>query len=70
MDELNLRLAAAEQSIATMPGKDDLHGLQLTLAEMAGEMKAIRVSVRGVAESQGRLESIVTRHEDYLRENS
>ena len=69
MNEQDLRLQKIEQQLEAMPDKDDMHGLQLTLADMNGEMKAMRATMRSVAESQGRLETIVTRHEDYLREN-
>jgi len=69
MDALELRAQATELAMANMPDKDDMHSLQLMLSEMGGEMKAIRATMRSVAESQSRLEIITTRHEDYMREN-
>ena len=63
------RLSSLEQSIKTMPNKDDVHHLQIMLSDMGGELKAMRATMKGMAESQNRLENIVTRHEDHLREN-
>jgi len=69
MADLELRVQAVELSLGTMPDKDDMHSLQLMLSEMGGDMKAMRATMRSVAESQGRLEIVTTRHEDYMREN-
>ena len=68
MDGHNLRLQALETTIQMMPDKDDQHRLQLTMTEMAGDMKAMRATMRGLADSQSRLEGIVGRHEDYMRD--
>lgn len=68
MDALELRAQATELALGNMPNKDDMHSLQLMLSEMGGDMKAMRATMRSVAESQGRLEIVTTRHEDYMRE--
>lgn len=70
MNDLEKRIQAAEQTLSTMPEKEDIHSLQLLLSEMGGELKAMRATMRGIAESQTRLEHISSRHEDYLRENT
>ncbi|UWQ76815.1 DUF2730 domain-containing protein [Leisingera sp. M658] len=70
MNDLDKRIQAAEQKLSTMPEKDDIHSLQLLLTEMGGELKAVRTSIRAIAESQTRLEHISSRHEDYLREKT
>ncbi|UWQ93000.1 DUF2730 domain-containing protein [Rhodobacteraceae bacterium M382] len=69
MNEQDLRLQRIEQQIEAMPDKDDMHAMQLTLADINGELKAVRSTMRAIAESQNRLETISSRHEDYLREN-
>lgn len=69
MNDLDKRVQAVEQKLATMPEKDDIHALQLLLSDMGGELKAMRASMRGIAESQTRLEHISSRHENYLLEN-
>lgn len=68
MDNLELRVQRIEQSIAAMPGKDDMHKLEITLAQMGGEMKAQSAVLEAMAESVRRTEGILNRHEDFLRE--
>lgn len=67
MDEHDLAISELRQAVASMPEKDDMHKLEMMLAEMGGDMKAMRATMRSLAESQGRFEKIVTRHEDHLR---
>ena len=62
------RVGALEQTIGAMPGKEDTHKLEMMLTEMAGDMKAMRATMKGMSESQHRTEDIVGRHEDHLRE--
>lgn len=69
MDALEIRIQTSEQTLGTMPGKDDMHRLELTLSEIGGDMKAMRATMKGMAESLTRTENIVGRHEDHLREN-
>jgi hypothetical protein len=70
MADLELRVQAAEQELATVPDKDSFHRLELMLAEMGGDLKAMRANTRAIADSQDRLENIVGRHEDHLRNQS
>ncbi len=63
------RIQTLEETVSALPGRDAMHGLQLELARMGGDMKAINVAIQAIADSQGRLETVVTRHEDYMREN-
>ncbi|MEP1613398.1 MAG: DUF2730 family protein [Roseobacter sp.] len=67
VDGVDHRLTTAEQTISTLPGKEDTHRLEMMLAEMGGDMKAMRATMRGMSESLTRTESIVVRHEDHLR---
>jgi Protein of unknown function (DUF2730) len=67
--DLEKRLSTTEMSVRQMPGKDDIHQLQLMMAEMGGDMKAMRVNMKAVADSLVRQEAISARHEEYLREN-
>ncbi|MBL4751471.1 MAG: DUF2730 family protein [Amylibacter sp.] len=70
MDAHDLRIQALEQSVNDLPGKDDMHQLELTLKEIGGDMKAIRATMRGMSESMTRTERIVGRHEEHLLERS
>jgi len=54
-----LRLAAAEQTLRVMPAKDDLHGLSLAVSEVRGDLREMRAIM-------GRMETIISRHEDHL----
>lgn len=67
--ELEGRVAKIENLITAMPGKDDMHRLEMTLMDMGGDMKAMRATMKAMSESLSRTEGIVSRHEDHLREN-
>lgn len=60
------RLNLLEQQVKTMPGKDDLHQLQLELTRMSGSMQTISAVMEGNQKIMSRLEMIVTRHEDHM----
>lgn len=65
-EELDRRLARVEQTIAALPGRDQLHQLQLNLVEIGGELREMRAIMDGNTKIMGRLENIVSRHEDHL----
>lgn len=69
MDRIDARVEGFGQELAAMPGKDDVHQLHLMLSDMRGDMKAMAATMGGLAESMVRLESIVSRHEEHLRDN-
>ena len=69
MDRHDLRLQALEQDVKSMPGNSDLHRVELSLSEIAGDMKAMSASLLGMHESLKRTENAVSRHEDHLRGN-
>lgn len=60
------RITALEQAQSSMPTKDDMHALHLGVSEMRGDMKEMRAVISGSSQVMGRLEKIVTRHEDFL----
>ncbi len=60
------RLASLEQAQNSMPTKDDIHSLHLGMAEMRGDLREMRAAMDGSRQIMGRLETIVTRHEDHL----
>lgn len=66
MDRHDARIAYLEQTVKSMPDKDDMHRLQLEMAAQTGELKEMRAVMDGNAQIMGRLETIVTRHEDHL----
>ena len=68
MDRHENRIAAIEQTVQTMPGKDDMHSLQLELVKQTGSLNEMRAVMEGNAKIMARLEAIVSRHEDHLLE--
>lgn len=68
MDRHDGRIAALEQTIQSMPEKEDIHSLQLKLAEMNGSLMQMTAVMEGNAKVMARLETVVTRHEDHLLE--
>ncbi len=66
IDGLDSRLHAVEQTQRAGPTKDDMHGLELALRDMRGEMKAMLAAMDGNNKIMERLEMIVGRHEDHL----
>ncbi|WP_306043408.1 DUF2730 family protein [Mameliella sp. MMSF_3552] len=66
MDRHEARIARAEQTISGMPSKDDVHSIQLSIAEMSGSLNRMEAVIGGNAQIMQRLETIVSRHEDHL----
>lgn len=64
------RLATLEQTQGSMPRKDDIHQLHLGMSELRGDLREMRAVMDGSRQIMGRLETIVTRHEDHLLEGS
>jgi len=62
------RLDSLEKDVEAKPAKDEMHQIELHLAGLAGEMKAMAASQRGTNDILRRLESVVGRHEDHLLE--
>lgn len=66
MDRHERRISVIEQTVQSMPGKDEMHGLQLELVKQTGAMNEMRAVMEGNAKIMARLETIVSRHEDHL----
>lgn len=66
MNDQDNRIVALEQTVQAMPGKDDIHTLQLELVKQTGSLGEMRAVMEGNAKIMARLEAIVSRHEDHL----
>jgi len=66
MDRHSARIDRMEQTLQGMPGKDDMHALQLELIKQTGAMEKMAAVMEGNAKITERLEIIVTRHEQHL----
>lgn len=65
-DRQENRIARIEQTIAGLPAKEDIHAVQISLAEIRGDIRAVQATIDGTGKVMTRLEQIVTRHEDHL----
>ena len=66
MNRHETRLNALEQSIKSMPTREDMHSIQIAMERMNGAMGRMEAVLEGNAKIMTRLETIVTRHDDHL----
>jgi hypothetical protein len=66
MNEMEKRIASTEQTISSLPHATDFHRLELSLSEIGGDIKAMRVERTASNESLARMERVLTRHEEHL----
>ena len=66
MNRHEQRLQAIEQTLHDMPGRGELHALELELVRMNGTMGKVEALMTGHADIMKRLEAVVTRHEEHL----
>lgn len=68
--DLAMRVTAVEQAVASLPGHKEVHNLQLTMANIAGELREMRAMMDGSKQIMARVESMVTRQEDHMLESA
>lgn len=66
LDRHETRILSAEQALQSLPSKEDLHGLSLSMSEIRGDMKEVRAAMQGQAQILTRVETVVSRQEDHL----
>lgn len=66
LDRHESRLQSVEQTVRGMPGREDMHQLQLELAKVAGSLQTMSAVMEGNQQIMRRLEVVVNRHEDHL----
>ena len=66
LDRHEQRIHSAEQSLQSLPSKEDLHGLSLAMAEMRGDMREVRAAMQGQGQILSRVEAVVSRQEYHL----
>lgn len=67
---LEARVSRLEQTVMALPGREQLHQLQLNLVEIGGELKEMRAIMDGNNKLMTRLETIVVRHEEHMLDNA
>lgn len=63
---LETRIAASEMSQRTLPSRDDIHELELSMERLKGEMKTLGQAMATHSDNANRVEAILTRHEEHL----
>jgi hypothetical protein len=66
LDRHQGRLDRLDQSVASLPGKEDMHQLQIQMIRISGTMDRMEAVMEGSGKIMSRLEAIVTRHEEHL----
>lgn len=66
MDRHESRLQTLEQTVKSMPGREDVHKIELALERVSGTMGRMEAVMEGNQQIMSRLEIIVSRHEDHL----
>jgi hypothetical protein len=70
MDRHEARIQSLEHTTRSMPGRDDIHKLELQMSEITGLLSRMDAVMDGNSRIMARLESIVTRHEEHLLNRS
>lgn len=66
MDQHDLEIQSLQQTVASLPAKEDVHRIELAMMEMTGELKTIGAHISGQREVMRRIETINARHEEHL----
>ena len=69
MDGYDLAIQSMQAQINNMPGKDDIHRLELMVARMSGDLREMRAGVEANHELLNRFTRIVERQEEHLLNN-
>lgn len=70
MDRHDQRLASVEQSLRSLPVKDDLHNLNLTIEGLRGDVRELRAAQTASAAASLRQDTVLGRVEQFLLERS
>ncbi|KXF92103.1 DUF2730 family protein [Phaeobacter inhibens] len=65
-DRQENRIASLEQSVKSMPSREDVHKIELSMERMNGTMTRVEAVMEGNQKIMSRLENVVFRHEDHL----
>jgi hypothetical protein len=66
VDAQEIRILSLEQTVASMPEKDDMHRMELAMEKITGKLDVVATHMSGQKDVMKRLENVVTRHEDHL----
>lgn len=60
------RLTSVEAALRSLPEREDLHRMELSVTAMTGKMETVAAHLAGQRDIMARIESVVARHEDHL----
>ena len=63
---LDVRMTVIEAGYRVLPTQGSVHEMNVRVAEIAGELKAMNARLRGQGELLERIERTVMRHEDHM----
>lgn len=66
LDRHEARLSSAEQTLKGLPGREDVHRMQISISELGGFLREMRAEMKGTGEIIRRIELAVDRHENHL----
>lgn len=66
LESHSTRIVGLEAAIRNLPGRDELHRMEISVTQMTGEMKAVSALMSGQRDLMARMEAVVARHEDHL----
>lgn len=69
MAALDRRVEIVERAVQAAPGHKELHDLKLEVVKLSGSVERLGAVMEGNAQIMGRLENVVTRHENHLLES-
>lgn len=66
LDRHDGRIQSVEQTLNHLPAKADVHGIQLSLSEVQGDMREIRAALAAFESRATRQDVVLQRVEDFL----
>lgn len=66
LGSLEARVHTIEQAVSGVPSREELHGLELALSGISGDLKAMDAKIGSQVDLMTRLDRVVSRHEDHL----
>lgn len=70
LDRHDGRIQALEQTVRSLPGREDMHRLELQLSEMNGKLGILAANGESTNQIMVRLEKMVGRHDDHLKDQN
>ena len=70
LDRHDARMSSAEHTLQSLPAKNDIHRVELSISQLLGDVREMRAAMSGDRQIMSRLETVVTRQEEHLLNRS